>query len=132
MKLHADLPLASSIIAYGDGWLQLPQERLEHSLLLSGEGWHQPWACPRFDALQQAHLQALADAARQHQAQVVLLGSGARTRFPATAWLRPFITQQLGLEVMDTAAACRTFNILVGEGRRVLAGLILERGAESI
>ncbi|HPR46050.1 MAG TPA: MTH938/NDUFAF3 family protein, partial [Ottowia sp.] len=53
-------------------------------------------------------------------------GSGTRLRFPRPAWLRPLIEAGIGVETMDTAAACRTWNILTGEGRRVLAALLVE------
>ena len=57
--------------------------------------------------------------------EVVLLGSGDRLRFPEPAVQRLLIEHGIGLETMDTAAACRTFNILAGEGRLVVAALIL-------
>ena len=56
----------------------------------------------------------------------MLLGSGTRLRFVAPALLRPLIEQRIGVETMDTPAACRTFNILAGEGRRVVAALLIE------
>lgn len=127
MKLQADALQATSITAYGPGWVQLPGPvRMEGSVILGSEGLQQAWDCPAFEALQAAHLQHLAALAAEHGAQVVLLGSGQRTRFPPAAWLRPFLQQQLGLEAMDTIAACRTFNVLAGEGRKVLAALIQE------
>ena len=58
--------------------------------------------------------------------ELVLLGSGTRLRFVAPALLRPLIEQRIGVETMDTPAACRTFNILAGEGRRVVAALLIE------
>ncbi|RMX07937.1 hypothetical protein D8I35_02085 [Corticibacter populi] len=125
MKLYADQPETTSIIAYGEGWLQLPQQRFEQSLILGADGRQEPWPCDSFETLT---AELLADlAASCADAQVVLLGSGRRNRFPPPAWLRPFAQRQLGLETMDTAAACRTFNVLAGEGRKVVAALILER-----
>ncbi|KKW68325.1 hypothetical protein AAV94_05830 [Lampropedia cohaerens] len=125
MKLQADTPQPTSIIAYGEGWLQLPEHRYEQSVLLTSDGEHHVWACSSFEALTQQQMADLAVVARS--AQVVLLGSGKRTRFPPAAWLRPFMAMQVGLESMDTAAACRTFNVLAGEGRKVVAALIVER-----
>ena len=61
--------------------------------------------------------------------ELVVFGSGARLRFPQAAWIRPLIEAGIGIETMDTAAACRTYNILAGEGRRVIAALLLEAGA---
>ena len=57
---------------------------------------------------------------------IVLLGTGARQRFPATQLLRPLLERGVGVEVMDSFAACRTYNILMAEGRAVVAALIVE------
>jgi uncharacterized protein len=59
------------------------------------------------------------------QPELVLLGTGARQVFPAAAFGAQFLRQGIGFEVMDTGAACRTFNVLVGEQRRVVALLFL-------
>ena len=58
----------------------------------------------------------------------MIFGSGSRLRFPNAMWLRPLIERRIGVETMDTQAACRTFNFLVGEGRVVVAALLLESG----
>lgn len=126
MKFHAEHPESTSIIGHGAGWIQLSQNRVESSLILSSEGFLQTWPCRSFDALTAEDFQLIAQLALQQDAQVVLFGSGLRNRFPAVQWLRPFAQAQLGLETMDTAAACRTYNVLAGEGRKVLAALILE------
>jgi uncharacterized protein len=57
---------------------------------------------------------------------LVIFGSGARLRFPPPAWLQALMRQRIGIETMDTQAACRTYNILAGEGRSVLAALVIE------
>jgi len=57
--------------------------------------------------------------------ELILIGTGARQHFPSTEILRSIITDNIGYEIMDTGAACRTYNILVAEGRAVVAGLIL-------
>jgi uncharacterized protein len=62
------------------------------------------------------------------QPEVVLLGTGARAIFPAQAVLGEFLKRGVGLETMDNAAAARTFNVLVGEGRRVVALFLLANG----
>jgi uncharacterized protein len=59
--------------------------------------------------------------------EIVLLGTGERHRFPPARVLAQIYAQGIGIEIMDTYAACRTFNILAGEGRRVLAALIVEQ-----
>jgi uncharacterized protein len=58
--------------------------------------------------------------------ELVLFGSGSRLRFPRPEWLRPLINKGIGLETMDTPAACRTYNILAGEGRQVAVALLIE------
>ena len=66
--------------------------------------------------------QALRNAAQPYE--MVILGTGSRQTFPYSAWLRPFVEHNLPLECMDTPAACRTYNIVAAEGRRVLAALM--------
>jgi uncharacterized protein len=56
---------------------------------------------------------------------IVLLGSGAVQKFPPTSLIAPMLTRGIGIEIMTTAAACRTYNILVAEGRAVAAGLFI-------
>jgi uncharacterized protein len=68
------------------------------------------------------HLSALAG----FRGDVLVLGTGARQRFPSPQLLRPLVEAGIGIEIMDTPAACRTYNILVGEGRAVAAALIVE------
>jgi uncharacterized protein len=58
-------------------------------------------------------------------AEIILLGTGDRLRFPSPDLLRPLVRAQKGLEVMDLPAACRTYNVLMGEGRKVAVGLLL-------
>ena len=59
--------------------------------------------------------------------ELVIFGSGARLRFPAPGLLRDLIERRIGVETMDTAAACRTYNVLASEGRSVVAALLLDR-----
>lgn len=58
--------------------------------------------------------------------EIVIIGSGEKLRFPPPAALAPLRDAQIGFEVMDTAAACRTYNVLLGEGRQVAALLLIE------
>ena len=75
-----------------------------------------------FDALAEADMAAIAAL----ECPIVLLGTGLRQRFPSPALLRPLIERRIGVEVMDSHAACRTYNILMAEGRDVAAALIVE------
>ncbi len=79
------------------------------------------WEATSWDALNEAHFQRIAEAAPE----LVVFGSGATLRFVKPALLRPLIDARIGIETMDSAAACRTFNFLVGEGRRVMAAILL-------
>ncbi|HRH88292.1 MAG TPA: Mth938-like domain-containing protein [Rubrivivax sp.] len=96
-----------------------------HSLLVPWQGEVQRWAPARIEQLQPLHFeQALA-----LQPELVIFGSGARHRFVSAALLRCLIERGIGVETMDTAAACRTYNVLASEGRAVLAALLLETPA---
>ncbi|AEG93504.1 Conserved hypothetical protein [Ramlibacter tataouinensis TTB310] len=97
-------------------------ERIAHSVVIASGGQRIAWECRSFDELAEAHFGLLA----QLQVEVVIFGSGARIRFPRPAWLKPLMARRIGIETMDTAAACRTYNILAQEGRDVAAALLLE------
>ncbi|MFM8863403.1 MAG: Mth938-like domain-containing protein [Limnohabitans sp.] len=125
MKLQPDKSSAPLVRAHHPDWLQIDDQRFDGSVILSSmpELPPQPWAPCHFDALSDAHLRELAHSG----AELVILGTGRRMRFPPAAWLAPFAERRVGLESMDTAAACRTYNILASEGRKVLAALLLEQ-----
>jgi uncharacterized protein len=80
------------------------------------------WPPRRFDDLQAAHFDQLLAL----NPELVIFGSGVYQRFAAPALLRGLIERRIGFEAMDTAAACRTFNVLVSEGRTVVAALLIE------
>lgn len=122
MKLQPDSFDVQAIRAYGPGWVSIEADTIRRSLVISASGERIDWPCTSFDDLTEEHFAKLAEL----DAEVVIFGSGKRLKFPPTAWLRPLIDKRVGLETMDTAAACRTYNILAGEGRRVVAALVLE------
>lgn len=122
MKLQPDRFDAPAISAYGPGWIAVDGERRTHSLIVCATGSVLAWDCLHFDKLDSRHFEQLA----LHDAEIVIFGSGARLRFPRPQWLRPLVERRVGVETMDTAAACRTYNILASEGRRVVAALLLE------
>jgi len=80
-----------------------------------------PWGEAGFDALAIADFDRLAEL----QPELVIFGSGARLRFLAPGLMRTLMARRIGIETMDTAAACRTYNVLAGESRRVIAALLL-------
>jgi uncharacterized protein len=125
MKFQPDFISVQSISGYGAGWISVGQEKISSSVVLGSQGQRFAWDCDRFDALGPAHFAQLAALGTE----LVLFGSGSRLRFPQPQWLQPLIEQGIGLETMDTPAACRTYNILAGEGRRVAVALLIEPGA---
>jgi uncharacterized protein len=122
MKLQPDRSLAPTITGHGPGWVAVDGERIGHSVIVGSDGRRIAWPAGSFESLQAAHFAQLADLG----VEVVLFGSGARIRFPQPAWIAPLAARRIGLETMDTAAACRTYNILAQEGRTVAAALLLE------
>ncbi|MFN3375728.1 MAG: Mth938-like domain-containing protein [Burkholderiaceae bacterium] len=122
MKFQPDRSSAPTITGFGPGWFSVDADRYTSSLVLSSSGNREVWNCQRFEDLTPEHFALLA----RFDAEVVLFGSGLRNRFVPPAWLRPLIERRIGLETMDTAAAFRTYNILAGEGRTVVAALLLE------
>ncbi len=125
MKLHADRPAVQTITAYGEGWVAVDGQRHQASLVLSASGRLEPWNCSQFDALTAEHFDRLLALAPEPP-ELVVFGSGSRLRFPRPALIKSLIERRIGVETMDTAAACRTYNILAGEGRRVVLALLLE------
>lgn len=123
MKLHADKADAFNITGYGDGWVAINGQRQNTSLVLSAAGVQQ-WHCERFEDLTPAHFEALLAEPAQRP-EMVVFGSGSRLRFAPPALLQSLMAQRIGVETMDTPAACRTYNILAGEGRRVTAALLI-------
>lgn len=122
MKLHADTPTAlNTVTAYGPGFIEINKVRHTSALLLTPERL-EPWAVDAFEALREADFERL----RAMNPEVVLLGTGTRQRFPHPRLSRALGEARIGLEVMNTAAACRTYNILMAEGRKVAAALLLE------
>lgn len=125
MKLHADKLDFQSITAYGEGWIAVNGQRHTESLMLASTGQPQAWNCNRFEDLGPAHFERLLSVSAEPP-ELVVFGSGARLRFVPPALLRSLIERRVGVETMDTAAACRTYNILAGEGRRVVLAILIE------
>lgn len=128
MKLRADKPDANTITAYGDGWIAVHGERLSQSVVLASSGERIDWRCNAHDELDAGHFASLLEL-MDSPPELVIFGSGKRLRFVRPALLQSLINRGIGVETMDTQAACRTFNILAGEGRRVLAALLIETSA---
>ncbi len=123
MKLHADAPTSlNTITGYGPGFIEINKSRHAGHLLLMPDAPARTWQAQGFEALRREDFDALLAL----DPEVVLLGTGRRQRFPRPALTAALARAGVGLEVMDTAAACRTYNILMSEGRRVLAAILQE------
>ena len=126
MKLHADRPSGpNAITRHGPGGVVVGGIEYRSSIVVPWAGSVSAWPVERFDALREADFELL----RSLEPELVIFGSGVRLRFPRPEWLRPLIDARIGVETMDTAAACRTYNVLFGEGRAVVAALLFETAA---
>ena len=122
MKIHLETGAGANIIrAYGVGQITVNEQTYTNSLVLMPDRILDPWGSGRVADLGLKDFMQIAEL----RPEVVLLGTGVRLRFPDPAITRPLIEARIGMEVMDTAAACRTYNILMGEGRRVAAALMM-------
>lgn len=123
MKLQPDPKSSLNTITSTDfETIEINAVPFKHSLLVMPEGDIDTWPVSKLEDLTLAHFQAIAD----KKPELVIFGSGKKIKFPPPSLLVPLIQAKIGIETMDTLAACRTYNILMGEGRHVLAALILE------
>jgi uncharacterized protein len=121
MKFIPDATQGPTITGYGPGWIEVNREKHHSSLIVSSQGICRPWHCPGYDELSDTYFAELADLAPE----LILFGSGERIRFPQPRWLASLYQLRIGVETMDTQAACRTYNFLSGEGRKVVAALLI-------
>ncbi len=121
MKFHLSTPTGNVVTAQGKGWVRIGAQEYRAPIVLLTDAVVEGFAPEGLDALTEADFAALL----AHAPEIVLLGTGASLRFPHPRLTRALAEAGIGLEVMDTAAACRTFNILAAEGRKVVAALII-------
>jgi uncharacterized protein len=122
MKLHLEGPTSQNMFSgYGPGYVSVNGTRHERSIVVMHDRLLADWAPSSVDALGAEHLAPLAAL----ELEVILLGTGEKLRFPKPEVMRPIIEARIGFEVMDVQAAARTYNILLAEGRRVAAALLL-------
>lgn len=123
MKLQSDPHSgANTITGYGDGYVEINKTPYAHAVVLSSDGAISEWSAQSFENLEAHHFSQLIDL----KPELILIGTGKRQRFPKPELLKALISAKIGFEIMDSQAACRTYNILVGEGRQVLLALIVE------
>lgn len=122
MKLvHHQPDVAFAITGHGQGHILINGLRVEKSLVVSPSHFVEEWA-PSFAKLEAAHFAFLLTL----KPELVVLGTGEKLRHPPLELSRALIEAGVGLEVMDTAAACRTYHVLASEGRQVVAALLLD------
>lgn len=125
MKLHSDNNRhLQTVTGYDAEGVEINAQRFTSSVTLLPEVAPRPWDVTRFDDLTAAHFERIAEDAPD----VVILGTGARQRFVHPRLIASLSNRRIGVECMDSQAACRTYNILMGEGRKVTLALILGEG----
>jgi uncharacterized protein len=130
MKLQPDKTNTQVINGYGPGWVSVGSivdgvhvlEKVSSSIVIGSRGERLDWTGIGFDQLSSALFDQLA----QIKPELVVFGSGSKLRFPSPALQRTLMAARIGLETMDTLAACRTYNILAGEDRHVLGVFLIE------
>ena len=123
MKLQADrIEGQNAISRHGAEGVVVNGVEYRESVVVPWRGPVQPWPVPAFAQLSEARFDELAALSPE----LVIFGSGPRLRFPSPALLKALMARRIGLETMDTAAACRTYNVLLAEGRCVVAALLFE------
>jgi uncharacterized protein len=124
VKLTQDMPGGPNLIrAYSSTALRVGERTLTTSLIVSADTLIEGWRPRSIEEMSESDLQPVLAL----RPEVLLIGSGPRQRFPGRDLFAVLYGARIGFEIMDTGAACRTYNVLVAEDRRVAAALILER-----
>ncbi|HPF60312.1 MAG TPA: Mth938-like domain-containing protein [Candidatus Competibacteraceae bacterium] len=105
----------------GPGWINVNEQQICCSVIVTPDQLVTDWPPQTFADLEEQHFEAIVAL----EPEIVLLGTGDRQRFPHPKLTRSLLAQGIGVEVMDTAAACRTYNIIMLEDRRVAAALLM-------
>lgn len=122
MKIHLESGFGQNLIrAYAPGRITINEEVYTRSLVVTPQQIIAEWPPASFSDLQEAHFETIVAL----KPEVVILGTGARLQFPAPSLTRALVDARIGLEVMNTGAACRTYNILMSDDRRVVAALLM-------
>jgi uncharacterized protein len=122
MKLQADQPNAlNTVTAYGDDYIEINQVRHSSAVLVMPQGAVTAWGADRFEDLTSAHFSNLA----AFKPELIIFGTGEKQRFAHPKLMADLTAARIGVETMGTQAACRTYNILMAEGRQVLLAAII-------
>ena len=120
MKLHPDASNAYAIQSYGPEGVVVNGQLQTMPLILCAVQGPKTWSANSYEDLTQANFDELL----AFQPELVIFGSGNRIKFPTPRLLQGLIHKGIGVDTMDNGAACRTFNVLAGEGRRILMALL--------
>ena len=122
MKFHLQTPAGQNLFTgHGAGYVAVNGTRYHKSMIVTADRLIEDWPPTDFSTLHAEHFAQLSAL----KPDLVLLGTGATLRFPKPELTQSLHASRIGLEVMDNAAACRTFNILLAEGRNVIAAVLL-------
>jgi uncharacterized protein len=123
MKLHTNsTEKYQTVTGYDRSGVEINAQRFDYSVLVMPEVGPRPWNVTRFEDLTAQHFEEIA----LDKPDVVVLGTGERQRFVHPKLVASLSALRVGVESMDSHAACRTYNILMGEGRKVTLALIIE------
>jgi len=123
MKFHLSTAAGNVFTGHGADFVRLGIVEYRGNIVVTSERIIEGWTAGGFETLCEADFAALIDL----RPEVVILGTGQSFRFPHPGLTRALTDAGIGVEVMDTPAACRTFNILAAEGRKVVAALLVGR-----
>ena len=126
MRLQPDQIQTQAVTGYGLGWIALNGDKFTHSLIISSAGLRQKWPFSDPNSLGEMAFSGL----QELDIELLIYGSGDSIVFAPAEWLRELTRRGIGVETMDTKAACRTYNILAGEGRKVAAALLIQGGTK--
>ncbi|TCV90372.1 Mth938-like domain-containing protein [Sulfurirhabdus autotrophica] len=122
MKLHLAKAAGQNLFTgYGEDYVVINQIQYDKSLIALPDKLVEDWNVPSFEALTSDHFEFILSL----DPEIVLLGTGKNLRFPHPSLTQTLTRNQIGIEIMDIYATCRTYNILMAEGRKVAAALIL-------
>ncbi|MDI9334775.1 MAG: Mth938-like domain-containing protein [Cytophagales bacterium] len=122
MKFQPEKSDATRITAYEASGIYIGTERIDKSLVLGSHGERFDWQADNFESLTEAHFERLGAS----KPELIIFGSGTKIKFPHPTLIKALMHARIGVETMDTAAACRTYNILAGEGRHVVGAFLIE------
>ena len=121
MRFVQDTAAGNTIRAYAAGQVTVNEEVIQTSVIVTPDRIIRDWLPDSFEELEAAHIARLDEL----QPEIIVIGTGRTLRFPPPDFTVGFLIRGIGVEIMEIAAACRTYNILLSEGRRVIAALLM-------